>query len=367
MKILYDHQAFSGQKYGGVSRYFCELMKNLPNEHQFELSLISTENNYIQENKNNFRKMNFLPDKNFKGKDTILKKLYSLNQYYSTHSIKTNNFDLFHPTSYDNYFLKKLKKPFIITVHDLINIKYKDKFNIDDEIGFRMIRLINKANRIIAISENTKNDLVEILNINPDKIDVIYHGYNKQSNDLFTKKVITSFDKYILFVGARSKYKNFRTFAEAISMLIKIEMNLKLICVGGPFNNEENLLLSKLGIAAQTIALRVNEDTLNHLYSNALLFVFPSLYEGFGMPILEAFANNCPVCLSNTSCFPEIAGNAGAYFDPYDQESILFAVKNIINNNSYAEELVLAGQERLKSFSWEKTAKETICSYYKAI
>lgn len=358
---------FSIQKYGGITRYFCELMKNLPSEQQFELSLISTENRYIQENKKKFRKMNFLPDKNFKGKGTIKKKLYSLNQYYSIHSITTNNFDLFHPTYYDNYFLNKLKKPFIITVHDLINIKFKDTFNIDDEIGLQMRRLINKANRIIAISENTKNDLVEILNINPDKIDIIYHGYNNKNNDLFTKKVTTIFDKYILFVGERSQYKNFKAFAEATSKLLKTEKNLKLVCVGRPFNNEENLLLSKLGIANQTKALYVNEETLNDLYSNALLFVYPSLYEGFGMPILEAFNNNCPVCLSNTSCFPEIAGNAGAYFDPHDQESILFAVKNVIYNNSYAEELVLAGQERLKSFSWEKTAKETISSYYKAI
>lgn len=366
MKILYDHQAFSIQRYGGVSRYFCELMKNLPSEHQFKLSVISTDNHYIQENKNKFRKINFLPDKDFKGKGTIQKKLYSLNQYYSKHSITTNNFDLFHPTYYDNYFLNKLKKPFIITVHDLINIKFKDTFNIDDEIGFQMRRLINKANRIIAISENTKKDLIEIFNINPDKIDVIYHGYNKK-NSLKSENIIKKFGQYILFVGARSQYKNFKILAEAISKLLKTEKNLKLVCVGRPFNNEENLLLSKLGIANQTKALYVNEDTLNDLYSNALLFVYPSLYEGFGMPILEAFANNCPVCLSNTSCFPEIAGNAGAYFDPHDQESVLFAVKNVIYNNSYAEKLVLAGQERLKSFSWEKAAKETISSYYKAI
>lgn len=367
MKILYDHQAFSIQRYGGLSRYFCELMKNLPSEHQFELSLLSTENYYIQESKNIFNKINLLPSKNFKGRGTISAKLNSLNKYYSRHSVTTNDFDLFHPTFYDDYFLNKLKKPFVITVHDLIHIKFKDTYNIDDEIGFQMRRLINNANRIISISENTKNDLVEILNINPDKIDVIYHGYYKKNKDLYGKVINNIFDKYILFVGARGQYKNFKTFAEAISKLLKTEKNLKLVCVGGPFNYEENLLLSKLGIANQTKALYVNEDTLNDLYSNALLFVYPSLYEGFGMPILEAFANNCPVCLSNTSCFPEIAGNAGAYFDPHDQESVLFAVKNVIYNNSYAEELVSAGQERLKSFSWEKAAEETISSYYKAI
>ena len=97
------------------------------------------------------------------------------------------------------------------------------------------------------------------------------------------------------------------------------ERDLKLICVGLPFNKDELANLKSSKILDQTRVLAVNEETLNNLYSNALVFVYPSLYEGFGMPILEAFANNCPVCLSNTSCFPEIAGDAGVYFDPNDR------------------------------------------------
>ena len=128
MKILYDHQMFSIQKYGGITRYFCELIKNLPSEHQFNLSLIFSDNHYIQENREIFKKMNFLPDKNFKGKHFIKEKLYFINQIYSRYCISSNNFDLFHPTYYDNYFLKSLKRPYILTVHDLILIKFKDNF-----------------------------------------------------------------------------------------------------------------------------------------------------------------------------------------------------------------------------------------------
>jgi glycosyltransferase involved in cell wall biosynthesis len=113
--------------------------------------------------------------------------------------------------------------------------------------------------------------------------------------------------------------------------------------------------------------MNADDNKLNELYSNALMFVYPSLYEGFGMPILEAFANNCPVCLSNSSCFPEIAGKAGEYFDPDNHQSILSSMEKVLYNISYAEELVQDGQNRLKMFSWSKTIQETFNSYNKAI
>ena len=149
--------------------------------------------------------------------------------------------------------------------------------------------------------------------------------------------------------------------------MLNREKDIKLICVGPPFSSGEMEILSGLGISNQSIAINVDDNSLNDLYSGALVFVYPSLYEGFGMPILEAFANNCPVCLSNTSCFPEIAGNAGVYFDPYDQESILGAITKVIYDTAYAKEIRKEGQTRLADFSWKKTAKETLISYNKAI
>ena len=183
----------------------------------------------------------------------------------------------------------------------------------------------------------------------------------------YSNKNPGSYGKYILFVGRRSLYKNFIIFAEAVSRLLNREKDIKLVCVGSPFDSGEMAVLSGLGISNQAIAINVDDNSLNSLYSDALVFVFPSLYEGFGMPILEAFANNCPVCLSDTACFPEIAGNAGVYFDPYDQESILSAIEKVIYDKEFAKQIIIAGQHRLNDFSWKKTAKETISSYKKTI
>jgi glycosyltransferase involved in cell wall biosynthesis len=226
-----------------------------------------------------------------------------------------------------------------------------------------MISVIKNANRIIAVSENTKSDIIDILNVDEDKIDIIYHGYNESKKGNKTDRL----GKYILFIGRRATYKNFNTFTEAICQLLKREKDMKLICTGKPFNREEIAHLTKLGIADQTFVITTGDNKLNDLYYNALVFVFPSLYEGFGMPILEAFTNDCPVCLSNTSCFPEIAGNAGAYFDPNDHGSILDAVEKVVYNKAFADELILNGQTRLKNFKWTKTIQETLDSYNKAL
>jgi glycosyltransferase involved in cell wall biosynthesis len=362
MKILYDYQMFSMQKFGGVTRYFCELMKNFPPEHHFSLSLLFSENHHLKENRAYIKKLNILPEKNFKGKFYLQKSLAAVNMSYSRYCISKNNFDLFHPTYYDNYFIPLLKKPYILTVHDLILFKFAGTFYKTHQGRSSMENAIRKAKRIIAISENTKADLVDLLNISPEKIDVIYHGYNT----IPAKKPGIA-GKYILFVGRRNVYKNFIPFARAASKLLGREKDIKLVCVGAPFNKEEAEILTTSGIFDQCVAINVDDSALNGLYSEALAFVFPSLYEGFGMPILEAFANNCPVCLSNTSCFPEIAGNAGVYFDPYDEASMLSAIEKLVYDTAFAESIKMAGRERLKNFSWKKAVTETVSSYIKTI
>ncbi len=175
------------------------------------------------------------------------------------------------------------------------------------------------------------------------------------------------YGRYILFVGRRAGYKNFKTFAKGVSVLLNKESELKLICVGHPFDKQEIADLKALNIYNQTIALSVNEDLLNNLYAHALVFVYPSLYEGFGMPILEAFANKCPVCLSNISSLPEVAGDAAVYFDPKYEESILDAIERIIYDTELSKKFIESGMERLKNFSWVNTAEQTIQSYRAAL
>jgi glycosyltransferase involved in cell wall biosynthesis len=363
MKLLYDHQIFSSQRFGGVSKYFCEMIRNIPSEHSCKISLLFTENQYLKEGRNFFRKR-VLPfhDKKFKGKGFLMNQVWNLNQSYSSRCIAANDFDLFHPTFYDDYFLRSLKKPYIITVHDMIRFKFKE-IPDGDTIRQQMEDTIKKASRIIAVSENTKKDVIDILGIVPDKIDVVYHGFNRQ--DKAPGKNVLG--KYVLFVGRRGFYKNFIPFITAISEVLCQEKDLKIVCTGEPFSKDEIEKLKELKIMDQAIQLPASEEVLNDLYANAQLFVYPSLYEGFGMPVLEAFANNCPVCLSDNSCFPEIAGNAGIYFDPFKKESILEAIKKVLYDNSLKSELISKGKERLAQFSWKKTAEETINAYKKIV
>jgi glycosyltransferase involved in cell wall biosynthesis len=350
------------QKYGGVTKYFCELIKNLPEEHEFQLSILFSDNQYLKENRKKFGTINLpLPDIDYRLKLMIKKMIYKINQSYSNHILRKNQFDIFHPTYFHPYFLNNFKKPYIVTVHDLIQFKFKHLY-INDPSSYQMEKVIKNANRLISISENTKKDLIEIFNIRPEKIDVIYHGYSKGPSVIKPN----NFGRYILFVGRRGGYKNFTTFVKAASALLNKQKDLRLVCAGDPFKKDELNLLQTLKISEQCFTIGASEDKLNNLYANALAFVYPTLYEGFGMPILEAFANNCPACLSNTSSLPEIAGNAAIYFDPENEESILYAIQKVIFDQEYSKLLVDLSKERLKLFSWEKCAKQTVGSYHAA-
>jgi glycosyltransferase involved in cell wall biosynthesis len=140
-----------------------------------------------------------------------------------------------------------------------------------------------------------------------------------------------------------------------------------MICTGTPFHKGEIELFKELQIQDRLICLTATDAELSQFYSNAALFVFPSLYEGFGMPILEAHANSCPVVLSNASCFPEIPGNSAEYFDPYSVNSITASMQNILENPAYRTELIHLGNKRLSLYSWKQTIEQTERKYKKVI
>jgi glycosyltransferase involved in cell wall biosynthesis len=299
----------------------------------------------------------------------LLKKIYSSKYYdccqknreYSIELLKKQEFDIFHPTYYDDYFLNYLgNKPFVLTIHDMILEKLPEFFPIVYETMITKKKLAHKANHIIAVSQNTKKDIVEIWDIDPKKISVIYHGANLLDNE--NCKYLNIPDPFLLFVGTRNYYKNFLFFIHSISDVL-IEKNLNLVCTGNYFNEEEIRLFEYLKIKERVHHYYANDMELSYLYKNAIALVFPSLYEGFGIPILEAFVNKCPVLLSNASCFPEIAGNAALYFDPKSTIEIQNQINNIIDNPSLREELILNGNIQLNSFSWEKASNETIKVY----
>ena len=358
MKILYDHQTFTLQKYGGISRYFYELIKYFKKKKDIhiDVSLFFSNNHYISEKKD-VNHMQFFPNNEFRGKQRLM---LPINKMISIMSIKQQDFDLFHPTYYDPYFLKYIdKKPFILTVYDMTHEKFNGMFLPNDKTTQNKRLLCEKASKIIAISQSTKNDLIELFGIEESKIEVIYLG-NSMILDNTVDLDDTVPKKYILFVGSRSGYKNFDTFIKSVSLLLKEHSDLSVVCIGGgKFSNQEISLLEKLNIKNKVFQFNLEDNVLAKFYSNALMFVFPSLYEGFGIPILEAFACRCPLVCSDTSSLPEIAEDGAKYFDPYQEESIYNAMKTVLFDNVRKELLVKNGTERLKYFSWEETAKQT--------
>ncbi len=360
MKILYDHQIFSTQIYGGVSRYFAEIMKNFENDNiiRYDLSLRYSNNHYLKQI-NNISYKTFFENCNFRGKNRILN---ILNKKMSKEYISKGNYDIFHPTYYDSYFLDFLNnKPFVLTIHDMIHEIYSDMFPLKNETSKRKKLLAQKATKIIAVSENTKKDIIKILGVDENKIEVIYHGTPFDINSSGNDKInIDLAEKYILFVGSRMGYKNFELFIEAISPLLQDENNLNVVCTGGgDFRNYENRKFKKLNISKKLFYYSGSDTFLSHLYRNAIAFIFPSLYEGFGIPILESFACKCPALVSNASSFPEVAGNAALYFNPTDKLSISSSIQKVLYDNDLRNQLIYKGCQRVKEFTWEKTAKKT--------
>lgn len=358
MKILYDHQIFSLQNIGGISRYYFELINALNSNTNCDLTLpLLFSNNELISNNDNFKHKTFVKKINFEQK---IRLIYSINSHCSRRSIQKGNYDLFHPTYYDTYFLNYIdSKPFVLTVYDMIHEKFKESFSPNDKIAHNKMILIKKASKIIAISENTKRDIIDLFDIDEGKIDVIYLG-NSMRRYNASKLNINLPQKYILFVGLRGGYKNFNRFINSVSKVLYKDINLSIVCVGGgTFNDNEIHMFEKIGIKNRVLQFNQNDEMLAKIYNEALLFIFPSLYEGFGIPILEAFACKCPIVCSNTSSLPEIAQDGAEYFNPYSKNSIYNAINNVLENKEIRNNLVANGTEILKHFSWEKTAIKT--------
>jgi len=359
MKILYDHQIFSLQKYGGISRYFANLFKGINNSgkgYGYITSLFS-KNEYVKNEP--LALNNPVGHKLFKNKPN---RMYNWNRRFSRWSLRLRNFDVFHPTYYDPYFIKFLRKPCVITVHDMVHELYPAYFPDAEEVTLRKKRVMERANLLIAISEFTRLDIIKVYPYMQDKIRVVYHGYLGLTDQAEKNDSLPA--KYILFVGERWHYKNFQVFLEGISSLLQNDADLLLMCAGGKaFTADELALFEQYKIAGQCQQMDVTDVTLKQLYSQAQLFVFPSLHEGFGFPLLEAFANQCPVICSDSSCLPEIAGNAALYFDPHKPDHILQITTRVLEDELLREELKKKGLERLELFTFDACVQNTLQVY----
>ena len=339
MKILYDHQIFELQRYGGISRYFQELINHSEGLFDTEISGVFFNNEYLKSN--------------LKPKRIYFQSIEKRNNKDSLKKIKNADYSVLHSTYYDTYYLRKIHKPFVVTIHDMIPEIFLRYFYNNVELIRNKRILMEKAAQIIAVSHHTRNDILRIYpEIPAEKITVIHHGQSFAVSESITEK-----KNYILYVGVRRFYKNFVRFIKAVSDIL-LKYDLHLICTGSPFDEDETALIEKFNIKNRVESKFVSEEELKKLYEEALCFVFPSLYEGFGIPVLEAFSQNCPCLLSSASCFPEIGENAAEYFDPNSIDSMRNAIEKVIHSESLQKDMIAKGKEVLKKYSWRKSAEQ---------
>lgn len=356
MKILYDYTCFE-QRIGGVSRYHVELIKNLDKNIYTILQPLLSNNVYLKEIGHSC--IDLFPSIHSNKKKLVYKQL---NQWLSIYYLKFKEYDIFHTTGMNPYFIDKTDKPVVVTVHDLIHEKYPNLIVKSEIVKKKREKELKRADAIICISEQTKNDLLQYHNVDESKISVVYHGANQEI--IYKAQTPLYNFPYILFVGERSTYKNFSRLVEAFSL---IEKDIHLVCTGKAFTTEELSLISKHNVQNRIHNKFVSDEELNNLYCNALAFIYPSLCEGFGLPILEAFRCGCPCAISDILCFHEVADDAALYFDPLNIEDMVNTINLLVLNDSKRNLIKTKGYDRLKKFTWEKCAKSTEQVYSKLI
>lgn len=365
IRVLYDYQVLEFQRYGGISRYFYELYSYYQKEElenvEVDLPVFYSQNYYFSAVS---RKREKYPGRVARCINAFKAYISILYNYICGHP-----YDIIHPTYYNPVYLKfvprfvRKKSKIIITVHDLIY----EKFYAQSAKNDNRRKIIESADGIITISENTKKDLLEEYpEIDEKKVTVIYHGNFMKKPE---KKLKIKFpEKYILIVGNRDEYKNGKIVFEAFKEIKDKNPELNLFCVGGgAFSKEEGEIIKKLGIQESIVQMNLNDDELYYAYRGALCFVFPSLYEGFGIPILEAFFCQCPIILSDASCFPEIAEEASLYFQPLEVKDLVKKIEMVLEDKELVQEMVDKGLNRLQEFTLETTAVKTLEFYKKII
>lgn len=290
--------------------------------------------------------------------------------------IEKENLDLMHFLNFNHPVNYKGK--FVATIHDLTLLFYPDtakktSFLKKSAFKYVMKKTCQDAEKIIVDAENTKKDILKVFKINPDKIKVIYLAaddkvfaeVNKDNIEEIKSKYKINNTPVLLYVGQFRPHKNIPSLISAFNILRK-EMDCKLVILGKPDPKHQRFfdLLNESEYKKDIILPGfVSNEELASWYKIADLFVFPSLYEGFGLPGLEAMAAGTPVVASNTSSLPEVYQNAAIYFDPLKPEDIAGKIKEILGDDKLRQELISKGKLLLRNYSWQKTAIETLKVY----
>jgi glycosyltransferase involved in cell wall biosynthesis len=312
--------------------------------------------------------INFKP-KTFPFPPLFLEKLWN-NLHIGRIECFLGNIDVFHASDWTQPPSKRAG--LVTTIHDLAFFKYPNHFasRIISNHKKRLRWIAKDRVEVIAVSKATKKDILKYTDIKADKITVIYEAIPKSHQLKVSEDEVEEFKKdhklanYLLFVGV-SPRKNLKTLVSAFNILKKSYPNLKLVVVGKKQWDKDARIAEEKDKEESRIIFweDASSKTLALLYAGASCFVYPSLYEGFGLPVLEAMYYGCPVVASNASSIPEVAGKAGVLVDPKSELELIKALHNVLKNETLKFKLKNLGFEQIKKFSWETAAKKTLRVY----
>jgi len=296
---------------------------------------------------------------------------YSWEQLVLPAQVRKQRLDLLHSLGYVQPLRLRCKS--VVTLHDLNYCNLGSSMPRTKRIALRyfVTRSAQVADHIITVSGFSKRQITDSLGIRPEKVTVTYNAVKKApSNKASISEIGRRYgvvQPYILGLSSQSPHKNIEGLVRAFEA-IKSRKNggLKLVLAGhSPGNSGQLDRVIRAAGSCNDIILTgyVSEAVLAGLYSHAEVFVFPSTYEGFGIPVLEAFAHGTPVACSRVAALPEVAGNAAVYFDPLSTHEMASAVSEILSDGPLRQELIRRGSARVESFSWENTARKTLDIY----
>ena len=276
------------------------------------------------------------------------------------------NIDIAHPTWNTLLTRQPIQSyhcPVVITIHDLIQEIFSDLVVSGYQQAEEKRKAILAAQAIICVSENTKQDLLKFYKFPEDQI-FVTHLASELSLELAYGSETVPSRPYYFYVGSRYGYKNFDNLLLAISKVISIEPDILLCIAGAPFNESEKRRIAELNLARHIENYgQVSDSHLAKLYRCSIALVYPSLYEGFGIPPLEAMACGTAVIASNCSSIPEVVGDAGILFDPKATHDLADILLLLLRSSTERDRLIEKGYQREKQFSWDKTVAQTLKVY----
>jgi glycosyltransferase involved in cell wall biosynthesis len=369
MRVFYDHQVTSLQDAGGVSRYYFELVRALLQTGEMSAELLLGTNRSV------------LPFDSLRPNARVVSwpsffpagyARYAVNEALTAGLVclgvgAQGKVDVYH-AGYQRVLPYIAGKAVVVTHHDSTPQRFPELFRDASSIRERLEKVYTRADRIICISESCRADLLQYFAVEAERCSVIHHGFTPLIEDPdITPGTLFPDQPYLLFVGARHAYKNFPAVLKALALQKDTDLRL-LVVGGGPFTATETDTLAQLRLTERVRLLpRASDTVLAAAYRHAHMFIYPSLYEGFGFPPLEAMHAGCPALVSRSSAMPEICGDAAFYFDPLKVEELAELIARLQASETLRLSKRELGMAQVRKYTWGRSAAQTLHVYRQAI